>query len=279
MQWLKTILYNASILSLFTEFQKKYPHPVIIYDNSAESMQEANTDIYQTLTEINSHWISRSLDYNHKYTNEVNSLHVFCVNMTSISTDLILDKILRSSNTFQIQNLIISHEHDSNAVSTNIFDKHERIQRNTVICERDLINIVCWRWINENVGEHKTLKDLLYEPINLNLLKIKIDVYIVAPKAFSACFSGRLIFTGLDAMISAEIMSAFNATPKYCTAKVVRQRKEDGCFMKDKINDEDALNLIKQLKTSQKTQFLHIYLHTVFDSKMIKYLFFENTKW
>lgn len=277
MQWFKAIIYNASIFSLFSELCNKYPHPVIIYENSI--VHRANTEIYyQILTELNSHWISKSLDNDH-YVNAINSLHVFCVDKISQSIDHILDNILSSSNSFKIQNLIIFNDHESNSVTTDFFAAHERLHQNTLICERDEKNITCWRWVNRNGGENRTLNDLLNEPIDFHLSKIQISSYNVPPNAFTPCLSGRSIFSGLDAMVSAEIVSRVNATPKYCNKLLKRQRDRGFCNKMDKIDDNAAFKLLQQLKLNEKTEFEHIFYHTVFDSRMVKYLFFESAEW
>lgn len=279
MQWFKTIVYNASLFSLFSELYKKYPHPVIVYENTVvDSVQKSNTEIYQILTKLNGNWISKSLD-NDQYVNEIKSLHVFCGDNISQRIYPILDNILRKSNTFKIQNLILLNEHESNAVSTDIFTKHERLNRNTLICDRNEKNITCWRWVNRNGGENQNLQDLLNGPINFDLSKIKISADNVPPNAFTPCLSGRFIFTGIDAMIAAEIVSKVNATSKLCNKGITRQIGRTSCNKKDKIDDDVAIKLLKQLKRNKKTQYDNIFYHTVFDSRMVKYLFFGSGEW
>lgn len=281
MQWFKAIIYNASIFSLFSELCNKYPQPVIVYENSiADSVHRANTEIYyQILSELNSHWITKTLDNDHYHVNAINSLHVFCVDKISQSIHHILDNILSSSNTFQIQNLILFNEHESNSVTNDIFAAHERLHRNTLICERDKKNITCWRWVDRNGGENRTLKDLLHEPIDFHLSKIQISLRNVPPSAFTLCLSGRVIFSGLDAMVSAEILSKVNATPKYCNKLLKSKRDRGNCNKVDKMDDDVAFKLLHQLKLNKKTEFEHIFYHTVFESRMVKYLFFGSAEW
>lgn len=274
MQLFKILAFNASIFSLFNELITKYPHPVIIYENkTAVSLQRVNTEIYKILFELDSQWISKSLNYNGP-DQHINSLHVFCVDMISIQ--LVLEKILRQSNTFKIQNLVLLGVNQSIYVTSDIFAKHERLHRNMLICESDMKNSTCWRWGSRNDGKNRTLNDLLYSSLNLNSLKIHISASNSPPNAYTACFSGKFIFTGLDAMVTAEILSTFNATPEYSYKAISRQIERGICNKKDKINDDDALKLIRRLKVDKKTEVQHIFYHTVFDSRLIKYLFYEG---
>lgn len=277
MQTLKTILFNASIISLLGELNRKYPHPVVIYENATNSIRGGHLDVYQTLAKLNSHWISRNFDNNQSITKEINFLHLFCVNKISDSIHLISSHILKNSNTFRIQNVILSNDHESNDLKAEIFGIHKRFQWNTLICERDGERIICWYW--KILNGRTTLKDLLDAPINLNSLEIQISARNSPPMAFTPCCSRRFMFTGLDAMVSAEILSTFNATPRYCNKGVVAQIKRTECNRVDKIEEGDATELIQRLKYSKKVAEDHAYYHTVFDSRMVKYLFYGRAEW
>ncbi len=279
MQLIKTILYNASIITFLNELYKKYPHPFIIHD----AIPRDNIELYRTLTRINIQWETKSLEYDEpEIIEEINSVHIFCADKILDSINAITDNILKNSNTFKIQNLILLNYRELEALRTDILTKHERLHRNTLICERDTINITCWRWVtkmSERNRKKQTLADLLYEPINLESSEIQITARDDPPNALSLCFSRRYLFTGLDAMVTAEILSKFNATPRYCNDIIVNQMKVFGCNRKDKINEDDAFNLIRLLKFGEKTQYAHVFCHTIFDSKMIKYLFYGRAEW
>lgn len=279
MQLIKTILYNASIITFLNELYKKYPHPFIIHDATPRD----NIELYRTLTRINIQWETKSLEYDEpEIIEEINSVHIFCADKILDSINAITDNILKNSNTFKIQNLILLNYRELEALRTDILTKHERLHRNTLICERDTINITCWRWVtkmSERNRKKQTLADLLYEPINLESSEIQITARDDPPNALSLCFSRRYLFTGLDAMVTAEILSKFNATPRYCNDIIVNQMKVFGCNRKDKINEDDAFNLIRLLKFGEKTQYAHVFCHTIFDSKMIKYLFYGRAEW
>lgn len=282
MQLIRTLFYNASIFSFLYELNKKYPSPIVIHsDTRLHSSIEDSIDIFNALPSIKSQWVSISLESGQYVSNKmIDSVHIFCVDKISFSMSRILDRILINSNGFRIQNLILCNngpEFDSE--SNAIFANHERIHRNTLICTRHLDNITCWRWVNEYDRNHKTIKDLLYGPLNLNFIEIQISAFNSPPNSFSVCFSGRFIFSGIDAMVTAEILSRFNATPKYCSNQIVKRMNLMGCNNSERMSEEDALQAVRELKYGQKQNFGHIYIHTLFDSKMIKYLFFGRGEW
>lgn len=218
MQLFKTVLYNGSILSLFNLFKNKYQQATIIYDNTSYS----DTAIHQALSQLNIQWISKSIDYRDKSLTEINFLHIFFIDKLSYSMTNIVENILSNSNTFNIHNLILINHHESNVVTNHFFNKNERLHRNTLICEQDNENITCWHWIQENERYNQTLKDVLAAPINFNLSTIQIIVHNSPPHAFTPCFSGKFVFTGVDAMVLGEIVSRFNATPNYCQRLVYK---------------------------------------------------------
>lgn len=110
-------------------------------------------------------------------------------------------------------------------------------------------------------------------------MRVTKRTLIHTPNALSPCLSGRLIFTGLDAMVTAEIVSKFNGIPKYCNEQVVRQMKVGYCKNRDTIENEDALKLVRRLAVSKRRRFEHVFYHTIFDLRMIKYLFFKGAEW